>query len=895
MEAFATGTFECACIVENFANLVRSGKNTETRTALKLTDFLKFCAQVPGMMKEPPAATAQKGHSQKGHKKRPNHKDTAAISVDKNTPVPRAYDKNGKEIERGAHAVLVQSTVELSFTKELAARGAAELSPVAFTNCLRVAAENMLPRTEQYRDHKGSDAKLLQFLCEYIMTAPFMKKVARSEKMYGNKLLFRASRLCDPAADVIQRMYLRTKGSRMMKLMMLHVQQEKEKNKYGVASMLVGRHWRGFWARKTLRAAWRLSYKKFVQAESDGGQAYWENPVTGRTMWSKPWVLGSTDVELPIYLPEQDYDLTRMCDGCEEKAVTRFTLVGKEYFCTHCFDMLHSEKKKDHWVLKQKRFAEVTPCGECAFQMAAKKCCVTGDPFCDTCWVKFHSKGVLKKAKFEPMLHMCTKCEDKACTVKSMGQELCKPCFATMKREAAEKGDLTLTSQDIPFATVSADRRLQKIADDKEAKDRAEGAEKERQAWLCGKKDAGATGLQRVWRGSRVPRKGHKGVEPFASDFAKRRGWVKQKVEDEKQRQKRKYRVLDKFGKAPALKTDTALGRVLLRIPKQDRAAYEDALQGKVDELIHKVKGDDVAPIYEPGFEPPVKHKKPKQPKQEDPDDKGSKSKSKAKTEKKYDEETGLKVEKFKKLVSKSTKDGFQLPGTVTAKHGTRLLLTSADLSDRLRHHDRIRVVSKKFGSQVFYVVKIREQGFGEEGIPITPMWKFPDEKNLKVFRLPIAPPVQALKSQVARIALDRFVVQKALRGTIKVQALVARGFMNVAGGLDEDNALGAAARRAGERWNTKKAKNKAMTTKFMSDRDEAIRFTMMFAARRGAHSVAKAWKLKKKELIKRKNGKGGPSKKEKAKKQKEKEKKEKAQERKKALKKKAAKEPKKD
>ena len=70
---------------------------------------------------------------------------------------------------------------------------------------------------------------------------------------------------------------------------------QRELNRKTAAAVVIQRFVRQKLARMKFIRMLRLSYKKFIDPESQ--LPYWVNPKTGTTTWSKPLIFGDDDVE----------------------------------------------------------------------------------------------------------------------------------------------------------------------------------------------------------------------------------------------------------------------------------------------------------------------------------------------------------------------------------------------------------------------------------------------------------------------------------------------------------------------------------------------------------------------------------------------------------------------
>ena len=324
------------------------------------------------------------------------------------------------------------------------------------------------------------------------------------------------------AALILQTWYRGVVGLACAKTYKQQLLKEAKLAKFSSAGIKIQTLWRTYTAKTRVQAIAKGSFRKFLDYESQ--TYYWWNPRTKRNMWTKPLVLGSSDINHVIEMPPPEQLYTLTCGQCSDTADRHCPGCDDDY-CKECFKYLHAKGKA-----KQHAAETANLCAECGFQIASRICKTCDDYFCDWCFEMKHKAGRLRHHPWNHILPMCVACppprheemiraledvpksvgqreaaeEDKLITQKvqyvarwhcvECDEELCNECYHREKHVGHTINAMGFQNEDIV-----KQRKLQAIAEE-EARQQAEREAEQAKVELRLRTKA-ASYLQKVWRG----------------------------------------------------------------------------------------------------------------------------------------------------------------------------------------------------------------------------------------------------------------------------------------------------------------------------------------------------------------------------------------------------------
>jgi hypothetical protein len=231
-----------------------------------------------------------------------------------------------------------------------------------------------------------------------------------------------------------------------------------------------------------------------------------------------------------------------------------------------------------------------------------------------------------------------------------------------------------------------------------------------------------ATAIQKVWR-ARMGRA--KGRELLRAGRRRMREQYRQRKQDDAVRRQRLYRLLDFFGRAPRLASDSKRERVLKHFPVPLRGIATRRIEGNLEFAAGQVKD---------------RKKVPKR---------------------------GFEVGTVEELVAQAWYGGTKLPGFYMLKEGERVVYSTADLREVLGPRSRVRV-----GDLIFHVDPAR--GVTAKRIYLSRLWRRAGLDRVALYRMPeLSRPLQQLHDALF-VLCDSTPAQLAIEGRAQVEDRIA-------------------------------------------------------------------------------------------------------------------------
>ena len=350
--------------------------------------------------------------------------------------------------------------------------------------------------------------------------------------------------------------------------------------------------------RRIMRMAQTL-YTKYIDDETQA--VYWFNPRTGSAFWAKPRLLGHFDCGMPIRMPPPDDQYVALCGSCADKSAATYCDECDFAYCSACFAVAHRAggKRKGHAQVP------LVMCVQCDFQVATKECVQCQDLFCESCYAHVHAKGRLRLHISTWVTDPCQECGTRAAqwtqlnVPKSITGLLhwCVYCF----RDAFHTEPIVVTDESFNnnsgggggFQLKRYNFQGKAVRDFRGQRD-AMRAKRQVATDYAQRMDAMGV-LKRVRAATNIQRalRGHLDRKHFASFIAERRAFFQLRTEQRPYRENPIYKLLEFWGVAPTLRSDTTLERVKKQYPVHMHDILHECLRNQWKEACRLQREQD--------------------------------------------------------------------------------------------------------------------------------------------------------------------------------------------------------------------------------------------------------------------------------------------------------------
>ena len=515
---------------------------------------------------------------------------------------------------------------------------------------------------------------------------------------------------------------------------------------------------------------------------------YWFNPRTRVNHQKKPRTLLHYD-SVSVLLPAKGQDFIILCFFCSVQHATVNCVECEESYCKRCFDDMHCKGSRNRHMSYRIPF-----CSNCRYQHATKSClsCILQKPkvgslqetmsesergtLCDTCFDHLHnaSEHVLKKEalrkervllsrvqtplivsqqirsrvmtshKFESLVQPCDECEHRSAFWRCddcEGQVYCHVCLIGLHsmgpfvlHKAATLSYYTPEGHKNYRDDSISHRRYNKF----EAMKRYN--KKQRDTFY----QKSVLRIQTWWRRIFHGRKGRAQMKAVRRQQRRLRAvYIRETIE---KRNTLTYQLLDIFGSAPALRSDSREDKILKCVsPFSRRRAREHIWQNKEDWAWYLDKQEAEAEALAAERKEKEKREKKSQKfkaadgevvdTEEDIEQRlledQEREVSRLRKRRKGDVLKGfdIRAHKDKDLVEQAKFGGFRLPGAVACKYAKGQFKTSRNLTYFIKRGQLVRI-----GHQLFRVIAVTMRA-----VTLDRRWRGEDGKHI-IYRLPHHP-----------------------------------------------------------------------------------------------------------------------------------------------------------
>ena len=420
-----------------------------------------------------------------------------------------------------------RKTVELVFSK-VKERGQHTLGFEQFTSAIVAISAEL-----------SSDKRTVSpttFVTEMLLCKVWARDInARLEQVVDEKLYVAVSRIqaCFRTFH-LQKLFIASRSA------LTACKSERERNRHATK---IQTQWRRRVARRKLLTKLERIILKYIDSES--GEAFWHNTHTGESTWEKPRILGDSDVDASIALPDADEEFVIQCDNCDQADARFLCYDCKRPFCEDCYRVLHlkgSALRHDAEPIKL--------CGDCGYQAASRTCETCCAVCCCSCFQTLHA---IHNHRWSPVVMQCKECDLRAarfvCDV--CEDPLCAKCFTLLHAKGKKRLHTYTTLQ---YQTL----RLDKAQREESEQLRLQAAAAEVQRLRNERKEArvqkSIIRFQARWRGVRARRDGLAFLQQERKRL--RQTYINEK-RDRTERRRLVYAVKELLGRAPILETDT--------------------------------------------------------------------------------------------------------------------------------------------------------------------------------------------------------------------------------------------------------------------------------------------------------------------------------------------------
>jgi hypothetical protein len=576
---------------------------------------------------------------------------------------------------------------------------------------------------------KGEDAALLRMLLDHIY------KSKGSKKQY-KKLQRHVDLALDEIATVCQRVYRGVCGRRAFAAAWDRREEGREMHLRHLAAKSLQRAFRMKNSRNVLLEAAKCVFRKYT--DPDSKCKYWYNPRTGFLSWTKPLIFGESDCEFEYMVPTEWNEFKLICVNCDENYATKLDEKLIEPYCQWCFDALH---RRGH--MAENPSLPIFLCGDCNEQTATRREWVgtTMKNRCDTCHISTVRNPRHKKHRVDDLVCRCSECSELSAKWRCDGELFCTGCLS----KVFNKGHKTRqTPEFTPYCTPT---QQAKVAAELDALKRAQFRERRRllrEAAHEKKLLKAVVFTQTVFRG-KLGRKNGKWTLKMGR-MQDRRNY-RQRKKDDQLRKGAFFKMADRFGVAPKLKSDTLEEQALRGISRKKRKKMLKAIAGN--------QTDD-----QPGDPKKIRLK-------------------------------GFAVGTLDDLVEQAKLGGTRLAGTVTVTEDSKEVATTSDLSRKhmLKKGTRVRI-----GKYIFTIDKETDPTATE--LKLSEKWIEETMEGQHIFKMPKLKGVTKIKTAAWNDFKQNKEYQNYLRLSSKVEGKLSKALGKAAAKVGGDEAQGFMARR---------------------------------------------------------------------------------------------------
>jgi hypothetical protein len=609
-----------------------------------------------------------------------------------------------------------------------------------------------------YGSMKGEHAAMLRMLLEHIYKSKGSKKVYKMLQRHVDQAL-------DEIATVCQRRYRGVTGRRKFTDAWQRREQDRELTQLNKEAKKLQRAWRMKNSKDTLLRAAQDVFRKYTDPDSKSN--YWYNPRTGFLSWTKPLLFGEHDCEFEYVVPTEWNEFKLICVNCDENYATKLDEKLLEPYCQWCFDALH---RRGH--MAENPSCPIFLCGDCNEQTATRREWVGTKMFnrCDCCHISLMRNPQHKRHRVDDLVCRCSECEELSAKWRCDGELFCTGCLS----KVFNKGHKT---QKVPeFTPFCTPTQQNKVAAELEALRRAQNRERRRllrEAAHKVKLEKAVIFTQTVFRG-KLGRK--EGKWQLKMGRMQDRRDYRQRKKDNTLRQGAFFKIADRFGVAPKLKSDTLEEQTMRGISRKKRKKMLKAINANMTDD----QPDDPKKLRLKGF----------------------------------------KVGTLDDLVEQAKLGGTRLPGTVTMTEDSKEVTTTSDLSRKhmLKKGARVRI-----GKYIFFIDK--ETPPTENTLKLSEKWIEESMEGQYIFKMPKLKGVTKIKTEAWNDFKGNKEYQNYLRLSSKVEGKLSKALGKAAQKMGGDESVGFMAKKFkafSTNLETRARKNKnRMITDWAKEKDD--------------------------------------------------------------------------
>jgi hypothetical protein len=299
---------------------------------------------------------------------------------------------------------------------------------VAALKALDMVNASVFPTTKQHLGMRGRNARMLKMVYDYMFKAKWARKTFKTalDKRAAAYMAAKATKIQSRIRGVFGRERYRIYLAR-------HRDAIEHQRRMRAATKLQSVVRRFITRCFVIRLAQDIIIKYM---ESNAVDPYWSNPRTGVTTWTRPKILGLSDIDYPTLLPNKSTEYLIICVSCAKSQAESICHSCDDAFCNDCFKNLHTKgRRREHTAIP------IAMCFVCHYQMASRVCqtCTAEKQIpatmCDVCFhnVHSHTKRVHRASS---LVIMCVECNQFAARWRCHECEdvYCTDCFARVHR-----------------------------------------------------------------------------------------------------------------------------------------------------------------------------------------------------------------------------------------------------------------------------------------------------------------------------------------------------------------------------------------------------------------------------------------------------------------------------
>lgn len=462
---------------------------------------------------------------------------------------------------------------------------------------------------------------------------------------------------------------------------------------------------------------------------------YYYNPSTRVSKLTKPKVLLHYDC-ITISLPPTGLANIVNCNHCQEVATVN-CIECEDSFCKSCYDTFHCKGMR-----RLHRNYKFPFCSNCSFQVATKTCltCILQKPkpgslqekmssfdrgtFCDTCFVYYHDTKEMKNEnkanknnvdkylfqgskdaylvqqslslrtctahKYDNLVQPCEECNFRAAAWRCFQcqQVYCHKCLTGLHSIGGPFS--SHNAELLPYYSIEMHQSYLNDQKEQAMHTKLELARKIVEQKRAEFRAKSIVRIQAWWRGVYYGRQGREFLH--IGRRKQRRKYRLHKQETISKRSKLWYQVLDIFGKAPELRSDTKEEKLLKHVPIWNRQrARQYIWRNKEDWGFYITEENNTGVKGVP--------------------------------------RTGFEVGTDEELLDQCNNGGYRVPGVVYFKQNTNIHKTKCDLSRIVKAGELVRVKD-----QIIVVMNVSN----DNTITFDRKWRFKNSRSGEImYRLP--------------------------------------------------------------------------------------------------------------------------------------------------------------